>query len=151
MYDDETARKLTLVALEVKYARATRAKAYGETFRLRASKGNISVNMNNHTALCAYSPCLRVEQAGYRNFFASVLAGNQRGFARAVQESGLPRRELFICGSVVSNRAGSYEAAYAATKRGCEQNLGAFSAGGVGYLDQIMLDYPGPTDDAVNF
>lgn len=103
VYDDEMARKLTLVALE----------------------------------------------AGYRNFFASVLAGNQRGFARAVQESGVPRSELFICGSVVSNRAASGEAAYAATKRGCEQNLGAFSAGSIGYLDQIMLDYPGPNEDAV--
>ena len=88
-------------------------------------------------------------QAGYRNFFASVLAGNQRGFARAVQESGVPRSELFICGSVVSNRAASGEAAYAATKRGCEQNLGAFSAGSIGYLDEIMLDYPGPNEDAV--
>jgi hypothetical protein len=58
VYDDETARKLTLVALE----------------------------------------------AGVRNFFSSVLAGNQVGFAKAVKESGVPRQELYICGSVVSNR-----------------------------------------------
>ena len=44
-------------------------------------------------------------EVGYRNFFASVLAGNQRGFARAVKDSGIPREELYICGSVVSNRA----------------------------------------------
>ena len=93
--------------------------------------------------------CMSLLKAGYRNFFASVLAGNQRGFAKAIQESGIPRDELYICGSVLSNRAGSYEAAYAATKRGCAQNLGAFAAGQIGYLDQIMLDYPGPNDDAV--
>jgi len=57
VYDDETARKLTLVALE----------------------------------------------AGVRNFFSSVLAGNQVGFAKAVKESGIPREELYICGSVFSN------------------------------------------------
>lgn len=59
IYDNDTARKLTLIALE----------------------------------------------AGVRNFFASVLAGNQKGFAQAIKESGIPREELYICGSVVSNRA----------------------------------------------
>jgi len=96
VYDDETARKLTLVALE----------------------------------------------AGVRNFFSSVLAGNQVGFAKAVKESGIPREELYICGSVVSNRASGFEAAYKATTKGWEANMKAFSAGGIDYLDQIMLDYP---------
>eukprot|EP00237_Pycnococcus_provasolii_P012246 CAMPEP_0205957346 /NCGR_PEP_ID=MMETSP1459-20131121/43260_1 /ASSEMBLY_ACC=CAM_ASM_001120 /TAXON_ID=41880 /ORGANISM="Pycnococcus provasolii, Strain RCC931" /LENGTH=175 /DNA_ID=CAMNT_0053329801 /DNA_START=29 /DNA_END=553 /DNA_ORIENTATION=+ len=59
VYDDETARQLTLVALEV----------------------------------------------GYRNFFASVLARNQRGFAKAVRESDVPRSDIYICGSVLSNSA----------------------------------------------
>ena len=44
-------------------------------------------------------------EAGFRNFFASVLARNQAGFARAIKRCGVPREELFICGSVVSNRA----------------------------------------------
>lgn len=103
VYDDETARKLTLVALET----------------------------------------------GYRNFFASVLAGNQRGFAQAVKESGIPREELFICGSVVSNRASGFDAAYQATTRGWKANMGAFSAGNIDYLDMIMLDYPGPDCDSI--
>ena len=34
-----------------------------------------------------------------------VLAGNQKGFARGVKKSGIPREELFICGSVVSQLA----------------------------------------------
>ena len=46
IYDDDTAQRLTEVALEV----------------------------------------------GYRNFFASVLARNQKGFARAVKASGVPSR-----------------------------------------------------------
>ena len=45
----------------------------------------------------------RALEAGFRNFFASALAQNQRGFARGVRASGIPRDELFICGSVVSN------------------------------------------------
>ena len=61
--------------------------------------------------------------AGFRNFFASVLAGNQRGFARGVKASGIPRDELFICGSVVSNRAQDAETAYKLTKLGCDENL----------------------------
>lgn len=98
VYDDDTAKELTLVALEV----------------------------------------------GYRNFFASVLARNQKGFARAVKESGIPRAELTICGSVLSNSARGFDAAYQLTKKGCSDNLKAFSVGDIGYVDMIMLDYPGP-------
>ncbi|CAE7022261.1 unnamed protein product [Symbiodinium natans] len=79
---------------------------------------------------------------GYRNFFASVLAGNQKGFARGVKKSGIPREELFICGSVVSQLAQDFEDAYLATKKGCAQNLEAFAEGGITELDMIMLDYP---------
>ena len=61
--------------------------------------------------------------AGFRNFFASVLAGNQRGFARGVKDSGIRREELFICGSVVSNRAQDAETAYKLTKLGCDENM----------------------------
>mmetsp|Transcript_1841 Transcript_1841/g.2957 ORF Transcript_1841/g.2957 Transcript_1841/m.2957 type:complete len:386 (-) Transcript_1841:425-1582(-) len=103
VYDDETAYKLTLTALEV----------------------------------------------GYRNFFASVLARNQRGFARAVRDSGIPRSDLFICGSVVSNRASGFDAAYKATTKGWQQNMNAFAAGNIDYLDQIMLDYPGPDCESI--
>jgi len=96
VYDDEKARKYTLMALE----------------------------------------------AGVRNFFASVLAGNQKGFAKAIAESGIPREELYICGSVVSNRAKGFNPAYKATAKGCAENMEAFGVGGIDYLDQIMLDYP---------
>lgn len=75
---------------------------------------------------------------GYRNFFASVLAQNQIGFARAVKRSGVPREQLFICGSVVSNRAMDEETAYKLTKLGCEENMQAFASGDIKQLDMIM-------------
>jgi hypothetical protein len=37
---------------------------------------------------------------GVRNFFSSVLAGNQQGFGAAIKATKVPRKELFICGSV---------------------------------------------------
>jgi diketogulonate reductase-like aldo/keto reductase len=44
----------------------------------------------------AYKLTLTALEVGYRNFFASVLAGNQKGFARAVKDSGIPRDDLYI-------------------------------------------------------
>ena len=78
-------------------------------------------------------------EAGFRNFFAQSAAGNQRGFARAVKASGVPREELFICGSVVSNRALDVDAAYKLAASGCAANLDALSAGGITALDMVML------------
>lgn len=92
----------------------------------------------------AYKLTLTSLEVGYRNFFASVLARNQRGFAKAVRDSGIARSDLFICGSVVSNRASGFVDAKRATTRGWQENMNAFSAGNIEYLDQIMLDYPGP-------
>ena len=92
----------------------------------------------------AYKLTLLALEVGYRNFFASVLAGNQKGFAKAVKDSGLARKDLFICGSVVSNRATGYRAANEDTTAGWKRNMAAFAVGGIDYLDQIMLDYPGP-------
>jgi diketogulonate reductase-like aldo/keto reductase len=83
-------------------------------------------------------------ECGYRNFFASVLAGNQKGFAKAIKKSGISREELYICGSVVSNRASGFDDAMKETTKGWKRNMESFSIGGIDYLDQIMLDYPGP-------
>ena len=44
---------------------------------------------------------------GYRNFFASVLANNQIGAGQGITDAataGVPREELFICGSVTQVR-----------------------------------------------
>ena len=92
----------------------------------------------------AYKLTLAALEVGYRNFFASVLAGNQKGFAKAVKDSLVPRSELFICGSVVSNRVAGYDGSKQATTKGWKKNMECFGVGDIDYLDQIMLDYPGP-------
>ena len=83
---------------------------------------------------------LALEQ-GYRNFFASVLARNQKGFARAVKKSGIPREELFICGSVLSNNVQGFGAAKQLSARGCRENLEAFAAGGIDYVDMVIYEH----------
>jgi len=97
----------------------------------------------------AYKLTLTALEVGYRNFFASVLAGNQRGFAKAIRDSGIPREDLYICGSVVSNRVSGFENAKQATTKGWKRNMEAFGVGDIDYLDQIMLDYPGPDCDSI--
>lgn len=97
----------------------------------------------------AYRLTLTALEVGYRNFFASVLAGNQIGFAKAIKASGIPRDELYICGTVLSNRVNGEQAAYEKTKQGCLENMAAFSAGNISKLDMIMLDYPGPNDESI--
>lgn len=103
---------------------------------------------DNDTAFRLTKTALEV---GYRNFFASVLAGNQRGFAKAVKDSSnvVDRKDIFICGSVVSNRAQGFDAAYKSTTAGWKRNLQEFAAGDIAVLDQIMLDYPGPDSDSI--
>jgi len=97
----------------------------------------------------AYRLTLTALEVGYRNFFASVLAGNQKGFAKAIKASGIPRDELYICGTVLSNRARGEEAAFIKTKQGCQENMNAFSYGDIIKLDQIMLDYPAGDVDSI--
>lgn len=97
----------------------------------------------------AYKLTLTALECGYRNFFASVLAGNQKGFAKAIKDSNVPREDLYICGSVVSNRASGFDAAKEATTKGWKRNMEKFGVGGIDYLDQIMLDYPGPDCDSI--
>lgn len=100
----------------------------------------------------AYRLTLVALEAGYRNFFASVLANNQPGFAKAILDSGIPRDELYICGTVLSNRADSYKDGYMLTQKGCNQNLNTmnkYSNGIISELDMIMLDYPAKTPEAI--
>jgi diketogulonate reductase-like aldo/keto reductase len=80
-------------------------------------------------------------QAGFRNFFSSVLAGNQNGFGQAVAASPVPRSQLFICGSVNtgSGACSGFDDCKTQTAGGCQQNLADI---GVDQLDMIMLDYP---------
>ncbi|CAE8705726.1 unnamed protein product [Polarella glacialis] len=86
---------------------------------------------------------------GYRNFFSSVDAHNQRGFAQGIQDSAIARQDLFICGSVDTKGVKGFDKAYRETKKGCDENLQAFAAGGIDYVDMIMLDYPAADCDSI--
>lgn len=97
----------------------------------------------------AYKLTLTALEVGYRNFFASVLARNQKGFARAIRDSGVPREDIYICGTVLSNNVQGYDAAYRKTQKGCMENMEAFGVGGIDHIDMIMLDYPGPDADSI--
>merc|ERR1719487_1014608 len=87
-------------------------------------------------------------QAGIRNFFSSVLAGNQRGFGRAIANTSVPRSEIFICGSVNTGGGACSGKGDCKTQTasGCETNLQDI---GVKQLDMIMLDYPAGDCDSI--
>lgn len=80
-------------------------------------------------------------QAGFRNFFASVLAGNQAGFGQAINASTIERDEFFICGSVNTGSGGcsGFDDCKTQTAAGCDSNIQTLA---LDYVDMIMLDYP---------
>lgn len=87
---------------------------------------------------------LRAISAGFRSFFTSPEGGNQRGFSQGVLESGIPRSELFIAGTVLSDDAVGFRTAKATTARRCEASFEALaSGGGVDKLDMLLLERPG--------
>ncbi len=85
-------------------------------------------------------------QAGIRNFFASVLAGNQRGFGRAVKNSPVSRDQLFISGSALSEGCSDFDSCKQQTADQCFENLSSMQ---LDYLDMIMLDYPTTTCEGI--
>ena len=44
---------------------------------------------------------------------------------------GVPREDLFICGSVLSNRVSGREAARDLSAKGCRENMEAFNVGAI--------------------
>jgi len=97
----------------------------------------------------AYKRMLFALEAGFRNFFVSVLTNNQKGFAEAIRDSGIPRDKLYLCGSVLSNEAQGKAKALTTTLKGCEDSLNAVAFAGIDYLDMVMLDYPGPDAESI--
>ena len=97
IYDDDTARELTLLALE----------------------------------------------AGFRSFFTSPEGGNQKGFARGIRDSGVPRSQLFIAGTVLSDDAIEYRRARTTTAQRCDESLETLASSGIEDLDMLMLERPG--------
>lgn len=89
--------------------------------------------------------------AGIRNFFSSVLAGNQNGFGRAISKTSVARKDIFICGSVNTGNGicSGFDDCKSATAQGCAANMQDIGSGLKGYLDMIMLDYPASDCDSI--
>jgi 2,5-diketo-D-gluconate reductase A len=90
----------------------------------------------------AYACTTRALQAGFRSFFTSPEAGNQRGFARAIHDSQIAREQLFIAGSVLSDEASSFRKGEELTARACDASFEDLAFGGVDGLDLLMLERP---------
>lgn len=93
----------------------------------------------------AYECTTRALATGFRSFFTSPEAGNQRGFARAIRNSGIPRDQLFIAGSVLSDEATSYGNGEKLTQLACDASFEDLSSGGIDSLDLLMLERPAPS------
>ena len=82
-------------------------------------------------------------EAGFRSFFTSPEAGNQRGFALAIRDSGIPRDQIYIAGSVLSDDAVGFRSARATTRQRCDASLDVLASGGVERLDMLLLERAG--------
>ena len=104
---------------------------------------------DDETAFQRTSTALSV---GFRSFFASIESGNQVGFARAIANSKLEREEVYLSGSVLSDAAVGYRAAYRETKRGVAKNLANMRLGSgaqIDSLDLLLLEYPGTGRESI--
>ena len=90
----------------------------------------------------AYKYTTQALEVGFRSFFTSPEAGNQRGFARAIRDSGLERSSVYIAGSVLSDEATTFRNGKALTTRACERSLEDLAVGGLESLDLLMLERP---------
>lgn len=90
-------------------------------------------------------------QAGIRNFFSSVLAGNQIGFGNALGASTVARKDIFVCGSADTASCSGFDDCRSQTAQACQTNLDDIGSGGGlgGYVDMIMLDYPSGDCDSI--
>merc|ERR1719265_87349 len=79
--------------------------------------------------------------AGFRFIWSSILIGAscQRQQGAAINKSGVPRSELFIAGTVNTEKCSNSENCYNQTHTAGMQQLTNL---GVDKLDMLMLDYP---------
>jgi diketogulonate reductase-like aldo/keto reductase len=92
---------------------------------------------------------LQAIEAGFRSFFSSPEAGNQLGFARAICASAVPREQLFIAGSLLSDDADSFRSARRKTTAALDASMTELSKGGVDRLDLLMLERPARSPSAI--
>jgi diketogulonate reductase-like aldo/keto reductase len=77
--------------------------------------------------------------AGYRSIDTATLYGNEAGVGRALAESGIPRRELFVTTKVWNTDQG-YDEAQAAL----DASLAKL---GLDYVDMYLIHWPAPARD----
>ncbi|CAE7908736.1 unnamed protein product, partial [Symbiodinium sp. KB8] len=79
--------------------------------------------------------------AGFRFIWSSTLVGDdcQKAQSQAVRNSGLPRAELFIAGTVNDPKCSDYASCYKETRAGAEKQFQLLDEK---VLDMLMLDYP---------
>lgn len=76
-------------------------------------------------------------EAGYRSIDTAALYRNERGVARAVETSGIPREELFITTKLWNDRQGDVPRAF-------EESLEKL---GTDYVDLYLIHWPAPKQD----
>lgn len=80
-------------------------------------------------------------KAGFRFVWSSTLIGDdcQKSQSQAIRESGVPRDELFIAGTVSDPSCSGLADCQQQTMTGAEKQ---FTLLGQNFLDMMMLDYP---------
>ena len=97
----------------------------------------------------AHRLTLQAVASGFRSFFTSPEAGNQRGFAAAIRECGVPRSQLFVAGSLLCDDADSFAAARRQTAAALAASMRELRAGGVDSLDLLLLERPASSASAI--
>lgn len=75
-------------------------------------------------------------EAGYRSFDSATLYGNEGGVGKALNQSGIPRKELFITSKVWNSEQG-----YLETKEAVQRSLDRLNQD---YIDLYLLHWPVP-------
>ncbi len=77
-------------------------------------------------------------EAGYRYLDTASIYGNEQAVGRAVRESGVPRKDIFLCSKVWRERMG-----YATTREDFETSCKNMETD---YLDLYLMHWPRPKD-----
>lgn len=84
----------------------------------------------------AYNAVKAALEAGYRHIDTAAAYGNEESVGKAIKDSGIDRKELFIT-SKLWNRDHGYESA----KKALDTSLAKL---GTGYLDLYLIHWPNP-------
>jgi hypothetical protein len=82
---------------------------------------------------------LNAVHAGYRHFDTAAFYGNEATLGRALQKSGLPRENFFICSKIWND---AQQRGPAAVRESVEESLEALDFGG--YFDLFLIHWPVP-------